>query len=195
MLPLVLDIGGVEPTNLLPSHGYVPVDTVNVVDPHGYKPTYATNALDLKGVPQGKYDAVRVSHLLEHIPFFYLRRALVAWMNVLKPGGTLHIIGPDVEASILRVQKDPNNEGHYAELCSSMFGKPDWLSKFLGLEEFGDPMVHKAVIIEAHIRALLLTCGFKAVTRESYHPWHWDYAIGYPIGVPVDVMYLVAVKG
>lgn len=53
---------------------------------------YVRDAVDLKGIPDGYYDFVLASHVLEHIanPL----KALIEWLRVTKPRGVLLLILP-----------------------------------------------------------------------------------------------------
>lgn len=56
------------------------------------------DAADLARFPEGTFDAVYASHVLEH--FDYHQRigvVLREWRRVLKPGGTLYVSVPDLE--------------------------------------------------------------------------------------------------
>jgi len=45
--------------------------------------------------PDGLYDIVFASHILEHIPWYYSERALREWVRVMKSGGRLEVWVPD----------------------------------------------------------------------------------------------------
>lgn len=47
-------------------------------------------------------DMLYAGHVLEHIPWVDVPRAITEWVRVLKPGGRLGIVGPDVMRAIER---------------------------------------------------------------------------------------------
>jgi len=49
------------------------------------------------GLPSGAYDIVFCSHMLEHIPHFRLERTIAEFNRILKPGGTLRVLVPDIK--------------------------------------------------------------------------------------------------
>jgi SAM-dependent methyltransferase len=50
-------------------------------------------------------DQLYAGHVLEHIPWAQVPAALVEWERVLKPGGRLGLVGPDVMRTIERYAK------------------------------------------------------------------------------------------
>jgi SAM-dependent methyltransferase len=63
--------------------------------PAGYQ--FVCEASSLSGIPDGSYDFVLASHVLEHIanPI----KALLEWKRVLRPGGVILIVCPHKEAT------------------------------------------------------------------------------------------------
>ena len=57
------------------------------------EPTLLGDAETLEGVPDGRYDFVIASHVIEHMrnPI----GALAAWCRVTKPGGLVYLVAPD----------------------------------------------------------------------------------------------------
>lgn len=60
------------------------------------------DAQHMAGVPDGAYDFVHSSHCLEHLPD--PAAALVQWLRILRPGGTMVVLVPD---------EDLYEQGHF----------------------------------------------------------------------------------
>ena len=58
------------------------------------KPDYIGNVDDLSMFKTGSVNAIFASHILEHIPFG--KDVIVEWKRVLKVGGTLIVVVPDL---------------------------------------------------------------------------------------------------
>jgi hypothetical protein len=56
-----------------------------------------STAWDLAGIADQTVEEIYSRHMLEHLDPDDARRALVKWLNVLKPGGVLNVIVPDLE--------------------------------------------------------------------------------------------------
>jgi len=62
----------------------------------GWQPDILADMADLPpGI--GPFDVVYGSHCLEHLPFHKTQPCLKGWLNVLKPGGVLIQLLPDLE--------------------------------------------------------------------------------------------------
>jgi SAM-dependent methyltransferase len=56
-----------------------------------------STAWELTGVPDGCVDEIYSRHMLEHLDPNDARRTLAKWLTVLRPGGRLNLIVPDLE--------------------------------------------------------------------------------------------------
>lgn len=94
---MLLDLG--SGTNPAPP----PWLTVDCVEE--YKPDVVA---DIGALPFGDHSAERMmaSHVLEHIPLDVLGDVLTEWRRVLMPGGTLMLVGPDIDRAI--AQNEPH---------------------------------------------------------------------------------------
>jgi predicted SAM-dependent methyltransferase len=111
-------------------------------------------------------------HAFEHLSFEDGERAMECWARVLAPGGSLHMLIPDIRYHIAQfLEEDPT---------SPSAANPAWtvhehaLAGFWGWQrETGTVWdVHKSGYDFAMLRALLLRHGFKDVVRVDGDPWH-----------------------
>lgn len=67
--------------------------------PPGFTPMGHAHGSDIFPLPyaDGGVDAIRASHVLEHLPRAQIGAVLADWVRALKPGGTLSIAVPDFE--------------------------------------------------------------------------------------------------
>jgi len=72
---------------------------------------------------QNSVDLVFSSHFLEHVPFHVARSILKTWYNVLKPGGRMVLVVPDLE-NIMKgmMDKSISFEIRYEWLMLAMYG-------------------------------------------------------------------------
>jgi SAM-dependent methyltransferase len=54
--------------------------------------------------PDQSADRIYAGHLLEHIPLTQLNRVLAEWHRVLRGGGELMIVGPDIDRAVRQRQ-------------------------------------------------------------------------------------------
>lgn len=68
-------------------------ETINVVwSPHT---DYVANASKRMPFPDGTFDLIYASHVLEHTPWYQLVATLEEWVRVLRPGGMIEIWVPN----------------------------------------------------------------------------------------------------
>jgi SAM-dependent methyltransferase len=68
-------------------------ETLNIVA--GWNVDYVCDAARHLPFPDGTFDIVYASHILEHVPWYQTERVLSDWARVLKPGGKLEVWVPD----------------------------------------------------------------------------------------------------
>lgn len=113
--------------------GYTPIDR-----------KYGTEAYPLQYADETVSD-IRCSHLLEHLSFAEVPKALEEWRRVLKPGGRLRIAVPDA-----------------AKIMQS--GDPSWAYMLMGGQTDGDDF-HKSAYDEQRLAAYLKHAGFVGIQR------------------------------
>jgi predicted SAM-dependent methyltransferase len=81
------------------------------------------NASDLSNFPDGTFEAVYSSHVLEHFDYLELEKVLREWKRVLIPGGKIYASVPDLDtiASLLIKRKWSDFEGQFL-LMRMIFG-------------------------------------------------------------------------
>jgi predicted SAM-dependent methyltransferase len=78
---------------------------------------YADVACDVRSLPAewaGRFEEVRASHLLEHLYFGQWRTTLMGWIRVLRPGGLLRIIVPDLDIVVRDLARGYDDAGKAA---------------------------------------------------------------------------------
>ncbi len=74
-------------------HGFVNIDIREDV-----LPDLIDDVFKLEKIKDGSVDLIYACHVLEHADYRDSERALQRWFSVLKPGGTLRLAVPDMEA-------------------------------------------------------------------------------------------------
>lgn len=69
------------------------------IDPQG-NPDVLCDARELSKLPHNQFDMIYCSHNLEHYYQHDVKRVLQGFWDVLKPGGAVHIIVPDISAVV-----------------------------------------------------------------------------------------------
>lgn len=80
------------------------IETVEAVEE--FDTTYHFDARTPPEKLNGKYDAVLASHVFEHIFYGEAEAVLKRWVDLLKPGGQMHIIVPAAEWVALQLMLD-----------------------------------------------------------------------------------------
>lgn len=105
---------------------------------------------DLSSIPDGTYDEVYASHVLEHVPYEKLDGVFHEFYRILKMGGRLRVAVPDLDKwAEERVKGNPEacqrillgghtdaNDQHRAAFDRSVLSEYLTRAGFLGLEEF-----------------------------------------------------------
>jgi predicted SAM-dependent methyltransferase len=95
-----------------PKDGYIGIDIRKNIDAH------LTGKIDSLPFHDGKVDEIYSRHALEHIPLKRILEALRDWNRVLKTGGRVHIIVPNLLFHAKQLL-----EGSHASIYSHMPGK------------------------------------------------------------------------
>lgn len=112
---------------------------------------------DVAQLPFADRAATRIlaCHLLEHIPIAELPRVLGEWHRVLRPGGVLCVVGPDIDRA-------------------RATGQPQWLLDDIAVHGSG-PQGHAWEQSEARLVELLSACSWdvEAVDVGAIIPPAW----------------------
>jgi len=111
--------------------------------------------------PSNSVDGIEACHLIEHLGYYHTISALGEWFRVLRPGSTLLIETPDLEASMQQY------------LHGNHTVKKEILTWMYGVESPG--MQHRLCFPKVLIQNLLKKSGFTGITisrftNETYHP-------------------------
>jgi len=68
-------------------------ETLNVIG--GRQVDYVADATRRLPFPDGVFDTLYASHILEHVAWYKTEQTLAEWVRVLKPGGSLEVWVPD----------------------------------------------------------------------------------------------------
>ncbi len=123
----------------------------------------------------GTVSAFYSRHTLEHITYPQAKRTFASWFRLLKPGGRVHIVVPDLAFHIAQFL-DPNPRGPSP-------ANPAWtqrqhaLAGFYGWQREADHKlwdVHKCGYTFPIMGELLGEAGFVRYARLDNKPWHLE---------------------
>ncbi|MES2437246.1 MAG: methyltransferase domain-containing protein [Patescibacteria group bacterium] len=130
------------------SEEYINVDAIYL--PHIH---HIANIQDLGMLPNNSVDLLYASHVVEHLPRKNLKKTLLEWKRVLKPGGILRFGVPNFDALVeVYTLSGKNTES----IVNQLLGQDG---------EYDD---HHTIWNEAYARSLLKELGYKDVSL-------WDY--------------------
>jgi SAM-dependent methyltransferase len=135
------------------------------IDPK-VKPDVVCDARQMSKLPAGMYDAVYCSHNLEHYFRHEVPKVLAGFSHVLKDGGFVHIVVPDMEDLMRQVAErrlDIDDAFYHSPLGPVMV-----LDIIYGysveIEKSGnDYFAHKTGFTLKSLLAMLMRCGFRHV--------------------------------
>lgn len=122
-------------------------------------PDIISSILDMSEVADNSFDAVFSSHNLEHIFATEVPVALAEFHRVLKPGGSAHILVPDIQIIAKEVAKG-NLEGF---LYQSPAGPISPIDVLWGLRSGNEYMRHKTGFTAQTLGQKLLDAKFSKV--------------------------------
>jgi predicted SAM-dependent methyltransferase len=147
--------------------GYLSVD----VRPEA-QPDLVSAAWDLQTVASGSVSEIYSRHMIEHLDPNDARRTLARWVELLRPGGVLNVIAPDLEFHARQLlgtatSKFPSQWEH------AMAGFYGWREESRG----GDREdAHRWGYTERSLSEALSDAGFERVVRllsgPDSEPWH-----------------------
>lgn len=130
------------------------------------------NAWELEHhVEGGSIEAIYSRHFFEHLTYAQGRNTLKVFHRVLRPGGELHLIVPDIRYHITQLLRSGPRSA----------ANPKWterqhaLGSLWGWQRDGETEVwdvHKAGYDEAGLAEALRQAGFQRVKRLPDKPWH-----------------------
>jgi predicted SAM-dependent methyltransferase len=111
--------------------------------------------------PSNTVDAIEACQLIEHLGYLHTIYALAEWFRVLKPGGTLLIETPDLEAAMKQYLRGDHD------------AKKEIVTWIYGVESPG--MEHRLCFPKVLLTNLLKKSGFTKITTsfftiEKHHP-------------------------
>ena len=143
-------------------------ETLNVV--WGRNVDYVLDASRTLPFPDGTFDLVYASHILEHIPWYMLKPVLLEWNRIISPNGLLEIWVPnglliaktfvDAEEGLVN---NIENDGWYKfnedkDVCVWANGRI--FSYGDGTGKKNDPNWHLTLFSPRFLRKLMQECGF-----------------------------------
>jgi ubiquinone/menaquinone biosynthesis C-methylase UbiE len=149
-----------------------PRNTWNTVDTH-YSPTHkASWGRDPLPADNNSYDWVHASHVLEHIPWWNVRKAVSEVHRILKPGGIFTVWVPDAVKIFKQFLDDPDGlvELEQRWPCGNLNKAQDaWTylnaRVFWGARpgELGQEQhFHRSMFGAKSLAAILKQCGFSS---------------------------------
>jgi ubiquinone/menaquinone biosynthesis C-methylase UbiE len=123
-------------------------------------------------LPDDTFDAILCEHLIEHLPekdgLSLLREAL----RVLKPGGRIRVVTPDLESLAQLCQSEPTGVGaEYVAFVAKLHGRPA-ITPGEALNYIFYDYGHRHIYTVAKLRRVLEGVGFADVTESR---------AGYPV--------------
>lgn len=123
------------------------------IDPQ-CKPDMVGSMVDMHFIPDATFDAVYTSHTLEHLYAHDVRRCITNFCRILKPGGILMVVVPDLEF----VQ--PTEEILYDSESGPISGLDMYYGHHAMVEE-NPYMAHHCGFTSDTMRTVLESCDFK----------------------------------
>jgi predicted SAM-dependent methyltransferase len=147
------------------------------IDPR-CSPDMIGSMVDMDFVPDGTFDAVYTSHTLEHLYPHDVRRCVHNFQRVLKPGGVLMVVVPDLE------WVQPTEEIVYMSESGPICGLDMYYGKHDMIEN-NEFMAHHSGFVRDTLRSVIETCNLK-VAQIFGDKCYNLYAIAYK--EPIDVL-------
>ncbi len=146
---------------------------------------HVLQAWDTSPLEPNSVDEVYSRHMLEHLNPDDARRALAAWWEVLKPGGCLHVIVPDLAFHARQLlggatswSQDPTENLEHA-----MAGFYGWReSNRGGSNEDAHRWGYTAVSLSRLLVELRYVSVDRITTAPDSEPWHLNVRVKKPAG-------------
>jgi SAM-dependent methyltransferase len=158
--------------------GYLNVDFQDF-----HEPDLVADVRDMAALPDGHFEEVLATDVLEHLPRSDTLNALREWQRVLVDGGRLHLQVPDVlgVAYLLRTR---DSAAEHDEYLHSLFGTQAYAGDF-----------HLAGFTDLHLIECLAATGFDHIALERRDYWMIEAdayktsasrAAAYPLAIGLD---------
>lgn len=149
---------------------------------------YVVDASGKLPFPQGTFRVIYASHVLEHIPWYQVRKTLDEWVRVLAPGGALEVWVPN-GLEICRVFVDSETTGRDATHLDGWYRfNPDrdqctWAAGRIftygdGTGDPADPNWHRGLFSPRYLKKLMEEAGLvdvrlmdRSEVRGYDHGW------------------------
>lgn len=139
------------------------------IDPRG-SPDIVCDARELATLADGQFDAVYCSHNLEHFYRHDVPRVLAGFLHVLKQGGFVQVVVPDIgEVMLQAVTRNLDIEDVLYQSAAGPISVLDVLYGFgIEIERSGqDFFAHKTGFTEKSLLAVLQAAGFSSVMSRT----------------------------
>lgn len=139
--------------------------------------------------PNGSVDHILCSHFLEHVYPEEARAIVRDFHRVLRPGGTVHLIVPNVRHLAETYLRDGGAQAASVFIESTLLSaraRPSW--RFRLLEALGfEGLKHRWMYDDRSLTELVVAAGFRLVSREhvpsaEYRAWDGE-ASAHVVGV------------
>jgi predicted SAM-dependent methyltransferase len=132
-------------------------------------PTFGAVYLDasnMSALQTASFDAVLCEHMIEHVPKPVGERICRECYRILKPGGVLRIVTPDIER-MCRLVLAPGAEDHrYLELIRSYLRRSD-LSNHAAVNLMFRDYGHQYIYARSELTLVLRQVGLQKITATS----------------------------
>ena len=125
--------------------------------------------------PENSCELIFASHVLEHLSFYDARHVLRNFFRILKPGGTLRIIVPDLEVCVNNyIRRKANHECNAGNSLIEELGMGLNVSRESFLSRLKSAFAnsrHQWMYDRSSLILLMEEAGFKEVHLSEYGQW------------------------
>ena len=133
-------------------------------------------------VDKDSVEEIYSRHMFEHLTFAQGKMALTSWFKILKSGGKVHLVMPNLEYHIRgyldyynKREGEVGKKHNFSHQIAGIFGwqkETQKSDRFTTVENLWD--VHKSGYDEISLRGLVESHGYVNFTRHKNDPWHLD---------------------